>query len=98
MKIVRTWITGKPQGVYLASVSMEIEANGCRLQIRGMRLISLKGKTRLIMPNQKNKSGEWMDVICPLNQETRDLLEEAAVGAFSKAWPPEGLSELLESV
>lgn len=99
MKISRTWITGKPQGGYLASVVMEIEAGPFRFQLRGMRLVALKGKTRLVMPNiKKGREGEWVDLISPLNQETRDLLEEAAVTAWARSGPPQGLRDVLETL
>ena len=97
MKIIRTWVTGRPQGNYLASIALEVEfQGGYRFQFRGMRLVLTEGRTVLAMANHKGPQCNWQDIVIPLNQETRDVLEEAAIGAWRRSNPPEHLMELSE--
>lgn len=97
MKVARSWVTGKPQGNYLASISLEIEFHGgFRIQIRGMRLVLTEGRTVLAMPNHRGPQGNWHDIIIPLNQNTRDVLEEAAILAWTRTNPPEELMNRME--
>jgi DNA-binding cell septation regulator SpoVG len=85
VKVLKSWITGRPKDNYLASVALEIEFHGgFKIQIRGMRLVKTDGRTALAMPNHKSANGSWSDLIIPLNQTTRDVLEEAAIAAWSR--------------
>ncbi len=86
MKVLTSWVTGRPQGNYLASVALEVEFHGgFRIQIRGMRLVRTdEGRTALAMPNHRGPQGNWHDIVIPLNQYTRDVLEEAAISAWTK--------------
>lgn len=86
MKIIKAWITGKPTGNYLSSVALEVEwQDGTRLQLRGMRLVRADGRICLAMANHKGANGNWTDLVVPLNQQTRDVLEEAAIAAWTKS-------------
>ncbi len=97
MKVIKSWVTGRPQGTYVASIALEIEFHGgYRFQIRGMRLVETNGKIALAMPNHKNPQGSWLDLVIPLNQETRDVLEEAAISAWHKSGPPDHLLDLVD--
>jgi len=99
LKPVRVWVTGRPNGQgYLASVSMDLEIQGGFLiQVRGMRLIETKEKkVTLAMPNIKDGRGQWQSVFSPLNQATRDVLEDAALTEWKKQWPDPELRDLLE--
>jgi DNA-binding cell septation regulator SpoVG len=100
MKPVRVWVTGKPNGQgYLASVTMDLEmAGGFLIQLRGMRLIETKEKKIVLaMPNIKDGRGNWQTIVSPLNQATRDVLENAALDEWKKLWPdPQSLNDLLE--
>ena len=90
MRVLRSWVTGRPQGSYLASVALEIEFNGgFRMQICGMRLVKTEGRTVLAMPNHRGPQGNWRDIVVPLNQQTRDVLEEAAISAWTRSGPVE---------
>lgn len=101
MKPVKVWVTGRPnnQG-YLASVAMDIEiAGGFLIQVRGMRLIETKErKVVLVMPNIKDSKGTWQTIFSPLNQETRDVLETAAIDEWRRLWPDPELRDVLESL
>ena len=90
LKVLKSWVTGRPQGNYLASVALEVEFHGgFKIQIRGMRLVLTEGRTCLAMPNHKGPQGNWHDIVIPLNQSTRDVLEEAAISAWTKSNPPD---------
>ncbi len=94
MKVIRSWVTGKPQGNYLASIALEVEfVGGFRFQFRGMRLVVTDGRTVLAMANHKNPQGHWQELVIPLNQETRDVLEEAAIGAWTRSNPSDESKE-----
>ena len=99
MKPTKVWVTGKPNGQgYLASVSMDVETGeGLLLQLCGMRLIETKErKIVLVMPNIKNSRGQWQTIFSPLNQATRDILENAALDEWKRLWPNPDLRELFE--
>lgn len=85
MKVLKSWVTGRPKDNYLASIALEIEwPDGTKLQLRGMRLIKADGRVCLAMANHKSAQGSWHDLVVPLNQQTRDVLEEAAIAAWSR--------------
>ena len=101
MNPVKVWVTGKPNGNgYLASVAMDLEiAGGFLIQLRGMRLIETKDrKIVLVMPNIKDSRGQWQTIFSPLNQETRDILEFAALEEWKKLWPNPELREVFEGL
>lgn len=52
--------------------------------IRGLRVIEGENKTFVAMPSRKDKNGESHDIVHPLNQETRDMFNEAVIGAYKK--------------
>lgn len=99
MKPLRVWVTGKPNGQgYLASVAMDVEIiGGYLIQLRGMRLIETKErKVVLVMPNIKDARGQWQTIFSPLNQQTRDVLEGAAIGEWERLWPNPEIRDMLE--
>lgn len=84
VKVLKSWVTGRPSGNYLASIVLEVEfRGGFRVQFRGMRLVKTEGRTILAMPNHKGPHGNWHDIIV-LDQPTRDVFEEAAITAWTK--------------
>lgn len=99
MKVAKVFVTGRPnnQG-YLASVSMDLEIpGGFLVQVRGMRLIETKEqKVVLVMPNIKAANGSWQTIFSPLNQATRDVLENAAIEEWNKLWPNPDIRDMLE--
>lgn len=101
MKASKVWVTGKPNGQgYLASVAMDLEiGGGFLIQLRGMRLIETKEKkVVLVMPNIKDARGQWQSIFSPLNQQTRDVLESAALDEWKRLWPDPDLREVLEGL
>ncbi len=103
MNPIRVWITGRPNGQgYLASVAMDVEiSGGFLIQISGMRLIETKEKKIvLVMPNVKDAAGKWKTVFSPLNQPTRDVLENAALDHWKRTWANErqGLRDVFEPI
>lgn len=99
MKPLRVWVTGKPNGQgYLASVAMDLEiVGGFLIQLRGMRLIETKErKVVLVMPNIKDSRNQWQTIFSPLNQQTRDVLENAALDEWKRLWPNPEIRDMLE--
>ena len=46
-----------------------------------MRIILLKGKRELVMPSRRTPRG-WQTTMHPLNEETRSVLQEAALKEY----------------
>ena len=86
MKVARVFVTGthNPKGGYLASVLFELASGPYRFQVNGFRLVALNSGVRLINPNIKNARGDWKDIFFPCNQETKELLEQAALEAWRR--------------
>ena len=53
-------------------------------RVNNIRII--EGKSRLFcqMPNRKGKNGEFMDIVHPTNEETRNLFEEKILEEYNK--------------
>ncbi len=53
--------------------------------IRDMKVI--KGNTGyfVAMPSKKTKDGSYMDIVHPVNSDTRKMLEEEVLAAFERA-------------
>ena len=81
--IRKVWITGRPAGNYLATVAMEIQIGEFKLQIRGMRLIEVKGKRVLAFPSHKIED-QWRDLVYPMTQDTREAFTKAAVAEYAR--------------
>ena len=83
IEIERVYITGRPQDSYLASVAMEIKAGPHKFYFGGMRIIMLKGKRELVMPSRRTPGG-WKTTMHPLNEETREVLQKAALLEYDR--------------
>lgn len=62
---------------------VSITIDGCFV-VRDLKVI--QGNTGLFvaMPSKKRKDGQFRDIAHPLNQETRNLIEEAVFAAFEE--------------
>jgi len=91
MQVVKTWITGSPKGEYICSVTMEIQSGPYRLQLSGMRIIQAHNRRILAMPSRK-LGDRWSDLVHPLDQKTRNMLETAALEYYDNHYGPNGLN------
>ena len=52
--------------------------------VKNVRLIEGKKGLFIAMPNRETSSGERVDVCNPLNQETRDMFEQAVIDKYQE--------------
>lgn len=64
-----------------AYVSLTIENS---FVIRDLKIIEGPNGLFVAMPSKKRKDGQFRDIAHPLNQETRNQIEEAIFSAFEK--------------
>ncbi len=53
--------------------------------VHNIRIMSGKNGNYIMMPNRKVKSGEFKDIVHPINTEFRRKLENSILEAYSKA-------------
>ena len=68
---------GKLLGI--ASVTMDGE-----MLIRNMKIIEANGKRFVRMPYSTSKKGDRVDVVHPINKDTRHYLEDTILAAYQK--------------
>lgn len=64
--------------------------------IRDLKVIQGHGGLFVAMPSKKRKDGQYRDIAHPLNQETREHIENAVFDAFEKEL--KSMGEVLTSV
>jgi DNA-binding cell septation regulator SpoVG len=71
---------------YLGIATIDVEWGIHAMQFRGMRIIKRKDSDGLMlaMPSRKNKAGEHTEIVRPVNDETRQLLEESILGEYER--------------
>jgi stage V sporulation protein G len=52
--------------------------------VRDLKVIQGTGGLFVAMPSKKRKDGQFRDIAHPLNQETRDMIEDVVFEAFEK--------------
>lgn len=52
--------------------------------VRDLKVIQGTGGLFVAMPSKKRKDGQFRDIAHPLNQETRDMIEDAVFEAFER--------------
>ena len=53
--------------------------------IHDLRVIQGDEHLFVAMPSRKNKDGEYRDIVHPINQEVRDMMEEEIIKAYNEA-------------
>ncbi len=53
--------------------------------VHNIRIMSGKNGNYIMMPNRKVKTGEFKDIVHPINTEFRRTLENSILEAYSKA-------------
>ena len=55
------------------------------LAVKDLRIIDGNNGLFVAMPSRKNKDGEYRDIVHPINQEVRDMMEEEIIKAYNEA-------------
>ena len=55
------------------------------LIVKNLRIIDGSKGLFVAMPSRRNKNGEHKDVVHPINQEVRDMMEEVIIKAYNEA-------------
>ncbi len=79
MKITEVKIFPVNEDRLKAYVSITIDA--CFV-VRDLKVIQGTSGLFVAMPSKKRKDGQFRDIAHPLNQETRNMIEDAVFGAF----------------
>lgn len=77
---------GAPDGGFLAVATVEVSWGLHEMLFRGFRVIARKDGTgeMLAMPSRKNSRGSHVEIIRLLNDETRQLFEDAILGEYKR--------------
>lgn len=89
MEITEVKVYPANEGKLRAYATMVI--NNCFI-IRDMKLIQGESGLFVSMPSRRRKDGTFKDVAHPLNQETRQLIEQKVVEEFEKTMAHGGFS------
>jgi len=69
---------------YKVKAFAEITFDDC-FTVKGLKIISTRAsKLFVTMPNKLRKDGSFADTAFPLNNETRDIIETAVLGAYKE--------------
>jgi len=71
----------KPAGSIIAFADLVLEDAIC---IKNIKVIKGSRGTFMGMPSTKDKSGEYRDIVYPINAETRKMLEDIILEEFNK--------------
>lgn len=74
-------IEAKEESRLRGTVSIVID--NC-LAVHDIKIIQGKNRMFVAMPSRKGSEGSFMDIIHPINQETRQQLESAILAEFNK--------------
>lgn len=77
---VRKVNTGDPK--LKAFVNITIDDS---LAVKDLRIIEKEDRLLVAMPSRKNKDGEYRDIVHPINQEVRTMMEEEIIKAYNEA-------------
>jgi stage V sporulation protein G len=88
MEITEVKVYPANEGKLRAYATMVIE--NCFI-IRDMKLIQGESGLFVSMPSRRRKDGTFKDVAHPLNQETRQLIEQKVVEEFEKTMAHGGM-------
>ncbi len=54
------------------------------IAVRGLKVIEGKNGLFVSMPNRKRKDGKFEDIVHPINNETRQKMEEVILNAYKE--------------
>ncbi|MBT4594459.1 septation regulator SpoVG [bacterium] len=81
MKITEIKVYPANEGKLKAYATMVID--GCFI-VRDLKLIQGENGMFVSMPSRRKKDGTFKDVVHPLNQETRRMIEEHVIEEYKK--------------
>lgn len=55
------------------------------LAVKDLRIIDGNNGLFVAMPSRKNKAGEYRDIVHPINQDVRTMMEEKIIEAYNEA-------------
>lgn len=79
---VKVKLVNKEDSRVKAIASMTID--GCFV-VHDIRVIQKEDGYNVNMPNRKNLSGKFTDIVHPINSETRELVNKTVIEAYEKA-------------
>ena len=79
---VRVKLVNKEDSRVKAVASITID--GCFV-VHDVKVIQKEDGYNVNMPNKKNLSGKFTDIVHPINTETRELVNNAVIDAYEKA-------------
>lgn len=65
--------------------------------VHDIKIIESQDKLFVAMPSRKNQDGEFKDIVHPINQEMRDMIQNEILKIFNEAILKEQSSELSET-
>lgn len=65
--------------------------------VHDIKIIESQDKLFVAMPSRKNQDGEFKDIVHPINQEMRDMIQNEILESFNEAILKEQSSELSET-
>ena len=81
MKITAMYFHGSPRGNFCGYCDVVFDRT---LKINKIRIVrNPDNKLIVCMPNRKNITGEWEDVVHPINSELRNTITELIIEVYS---------------
>ena len=93
MKITEVKIFPVNEDRLKAYVTITLDAS---FVVRDLKIIQGPGGLFVAMPSKKRKDGQFRDIAHPLNQETREMIEDAIFDAYENEL--KALGESLENL
>ena len=93
MKITEVKIFPVNEDRLKAYVTITLDAS---FVVRDLKIIQGPGGLFVAMPSKKRKDGQFRDIAHPLNQETREMIEDAIFDAYESEL--KALGESLENL
>ena len=81
VKLIKTESFFKNEGRVIAIASVVINGAIC---INNIRVVKKEDKTFICFPNKRNPIGEYKDVVYPINNQTREIIQDAILKEYNK--------------
>lgn len=64
--------------------------------VHDLKVIQGTAKLFVAMPNKKDKSGNWRDIVHPINQDARTMIESEILARYNQVVAEQGAGEAAE--
>ena len=81
IEVTSVKLTKKEYGAVTATASVVINNAIC---INNISLVETKGKRFISFPSRQISTGEFRDIVYPINSETREIIEKAIIEEYNK--------------